>query len=118
MKQLKINQIRKLLLKYRTDLQFVNADVMKWNHDQANKMPPSREALLGYALLKCNDHLEYLGTMLYDQYDDNDELIPDDGLIFSLCALSSIEAVFLSTGFYSWNGIVTARKQVMIEVDG
>ena len=68
--------------------------------------------------IKCNDHLEYLGTMLYDQYDDNDELIPDDGLTFSLCALATIEAVLLSTGFYSWNGITAHRKQVMSEVEG
>lgn len=118
MKQMKINQVRKILLKYRSDLQFVNADVMKWNHSVVDKMPPSREALFGYALLKCNDHLEYLGTMLYDQYDDNDELIPDDGLTFSLCAVSAIEAILLSLGFYSWNAIQAARKQVMNEVDG
>lgn len=118
MKQMNIHQLTSLLAKYKSDLEFVNVDVMKWNHDVGDKTPPSREAMLGYALLKCKDHIEYLGNVHYDQYDGLGRLIPEHELTFSLMALATVEAVLLSLGFYSWNAIAAARKKVMEKEEG
>lgn len=115
MKQLNINQLRKLLGIYKRDLEFVNADEMNWNHNQGSKTPPNTGALRGYALLKCKDHQAYLNHILYDMFDGIEELVPETELTFSLMALATIEAILLSTGIYSWNGIQAVRKKVINE---